>query len=187
MNSPIDIRTLSGSSVFAVALLFALSFSTNIVFAQMAPEPDRGGFTFLINFGPGYQTDVIGGGAVGFGGLNLGVGDFLKEDLAVLIRLSATHAEHESIFANQVAGVAGATLQYWLKRGIYLEGGMGIGFATRDLERGLQLGVGVLVGTGITVFNRRKNNVHVGVEYTPAFLVGESVHNLGFKVGYQLL
>ena len=39
----------------------------------------------------------------------------------------------------------------------------------------------------VTIFNRGKHNIQVGVEYAPAFTDSGTVNNLGFTFGYQFL
>ena len=158
------------------------------VCAQSSIANDREGFTLLLSFGPGMQKDVgLHTSALGLGSVRLGVGDFLKNDLAVFLRLSATRVHHNRFFERtQTAGLLGASLQYWPMDKLYVEAGPGIGFLDRDFSSGYHLGVGVLVGTGVTVYNRGNHNIQLGVEYAPAVLVGDTIHNLGVTIGYQL-
>lgn len=167
--------------------------------AQAAPE--RGGFTILVNLGAGVQQDTfLEQSAVGLAGLNLGVGGFLTEDLALLFRISGTGAAYEGgsrflrrtfpgLFTadfKQYSGVGGPTLQYWVSDRFNVEAGGGLGF-WMDPARNSGSAFGLILGTGMTIANRGRHNLQVGVEYAPAFTDPGTVHNIGFTVGYQFL
>jgi hypothetical protein len=85
-----------------------------------------------------------------------------------------------------VSGVAAPTVQYWVSNRFNIEVGAGLGFwsvHTGDEKTGL----GLILGTGLTIFNRGKHNLQFGVHYSPAFTDPRTVHNLGFTFGYQFL
>ena len=154
--------------------------------AAAQTSPDRGGFTLLVNLGVGIQQDTaIEETAVGTAGLNLGVGGFIKPNLAILGRFSGTNAKYDTAFGEfrQVSGVVGPTLQYWASDKVYLEGGAGLGVWSAEDES--DSGFGLILGAGFTVWNRGKHNLQVGVEYAPAF-TDNAVHNFGITFGYQL-
>src|SRR5262245_60148871 len=101
-------------------LLSAISVWSIPVFAQQAqanpgaqPAPTtRGGFTVLTNMGLGIQNDSDAREtALGFGGINFGVGGFVHPRLAILGRFSLTTASYD--FYDQTSGVFGPTVQYW--------------------------------------------------------------------------
>ena len=142
----------------------------------------------LLNLGFGVQQDAfLEESANGLSGLNLGVGRFLTEDLALMFRFSGTNVSYDFGFLgdyNQVSGVAGPTLQYWVSDRFNLEGGLGVGFW--NSEGPDERGVGLILGAGVTLFNRGKHNLQLGFEYAPAFTEG-TVHNVGFAFGYQFL
>ena len=77
-------------------------------------------------------------------------------------------------------------VQYWLSNRFNIEAGAGVGFwnAGNDEE---ESGLGLILGAGITLFNRGKHNLQFGVQYAPAFTDPGTVHNLGFTFGYQFL
>jgi hypothetical protein len=45
----------------------------------------------------------------------------------------------------------------------------------------------LILGAGVTIFNRGKHNLQLGVQYSPAFTDPGTVHNMGFTFGYQFL
>ena len=161
--------------------------------AQSTYPVQRKGFTILINAGAGVQDEagrmVLGpeleSSDVGLL-VNLGIGDFLKHDLAVMLRFSATRTKKAYLGnSHQASGVAGITLQYWFKGQHYFEAGPGVGFVAREVGE-THAGIGAIVGLGTSIYNRGRHNVHVGLEYAPAVILGNAVHNFGLNVGYQL-
>jgi Outer membrane protein beta-barrel domain len=171
------------AQLFALSAIIVAATAGN---AAAQTSPDRGGFTLLVNLGVGIQNDTgIEESAVGLAGLNLGVGWFIKPNVAILGRFSGTNASYETDFGDfrQVSGVLGPTLQYWASDKVYLEGGAGLGRWSADDES--DSGFGLILGAGFTLWNRGKHNLQVGVEYAPVFTDG-AVHNFGFTFGYQL-
>ena len=161
---------------------------------ERSSGPDRSGFTLLINLGYGFQNDsFLEESTGGLAGLNLGIGGFLSEDLALLFRFSGTNVNYDlDTFAegpNQVSGVVGASVQYWPSDAFYLEGGAGIGFYSFDGGGEVEndQSFGIILGAGFTVFNSRRNNLQIGVEYAPAFIEEGTIGNVGITFGYQLL
>lgn len=167
------------------AVVFAFACLATQVSAQEAPAgPDRGGFTLLLNLGVGFQHDAwFGETKTGLGGLNLGIGGFLTDDLALLFRASGTVADYDGV--TQTSGVGAASLQYWATDQLSLEGGVGMGFW--DAEGTNDRGAGIVLAVGYAFANRGKHNFSIGVEYAPAFTDPEMVHNVGIVFGWQLL
>lgn len=156
---------------------------------------NRDGFTLLLSLGLGFQA-IEGESETGLGGLNIGLGGFINEDLAVMARISGTSvSENEAgIEASLTSGTFGVTLQYWINDKLYFEAGPGLGFARAELSiAGLgsdtadETGFGLVVGGGFVIFNKGKSNIHIGVEYAPAFVEDLNINNVGITVGYQLL
>ena len=90
---------------FKTSLLSALAVFTVLLSEEArAQHPfdlsERAGLTLLVNVGPGYQHDSgqFSSDGSGLGRVSLGVGDFLKNDLAVFLRFAVTSAEHEEGF-----------------------------------------------------------------------------------------
>ena len=156
---------------------------------------DREGFTLLLSLGLGYQA-IDGESETGLGGLNIGLGGFINDNLAVMGRISGTNVSESeaSIEVSLLSGTFGVTLQYWINDKLYVEGGPGLGFARVEVSvSGFgsatedETGFGFIVGGGFVLFNKGKNNIHIGVEYAPAFVESFNVNNIGLTVGYQLL
>jgi hypothetical protein len=158
-----------------------------VIAATRAQAQDRGGFTAMVDLGVGVQRDsAIDETAVGIAGINLGVGGFLNENLALMFRLSGTSVDYELSGGEygQTSGVTGAAIQYWLSDRINVEAGGGVGFWSGSTDENNQ-GFGLILGAGYSVFNRGKHNLQVGVQYAPAFTDPGTVHNFGFTFGYQ--
>jgi hypothetical protein len=150
---------------------------------------DRGGFTALVDAGAGVQRDTaIGETKIGVAGLNFGVGGFLTRDVALMFRLSGTNVTYDLAFGEyrQISGVTGPTVQWWLSDRFNIEAGAGFGYWNADTGEDSR-GLGILLGTGVTLFNRGKHNLQFGVQYAPAFTDPGTVHNVGFTIGYQFL
>ena len=177
--------------VSAGLLRIALLGSLGLILADgRAFAQDRGGFTALVDMGVGVQNDSsIEETEVGLAGVSFGVGGFLTRDLALLFRVAGTNVSYDFGAVGdygQASGFAGPGLQYWLSDRFNLEAGAGVGFwnAGNDEE---ESGFGLLLGAGVTVFNRGKHNLQFGVQYTPAFTSPGTIHNVGFTFGYQFL
>ena len=168
--------------LFALSALFVAATVGNA-----AAQTSRGGFTLLVNLGVGIQNDTgIEESAVGLAGANFGIGGFAAPDLAILARFSGTVASYDTLFGDiqQVSGVFAPTLQYWASDKVNLEGGVGAGVWNADDES--EVGVGLILGVGFTLWNRGKHNLQLGLEYAPAFTEPGAVHNFGITFGYQL-
>ena len=177
---------LDGRMLLRVVVLVALTtvFAGTRAFAQ-----DRGGFTALIDMGVGVQTDTsLEETEVGLAGLSGGVGAFLTRDFALMFRFSGTNVVYDFGSVGkyrQVSGVAAPTVQYWISDQFNIEAGAGVGFWSGADES--ETGLGLILGAGVTILNRGKHNLQIGVHYTPAFIDPGSIHNVGFTFGYQFL
>lgn len=180
---------IQGPRFHSIVACFVLLLNLPTLQGFAQGDHDRGGFTLLLAYGPGMQSDAgHQTSTVGFGGLRMGMGHFLKNDLAVILRASATNINHDNILVgSQTAGLLATSLQYWPIDRLYLEAGPGISFRSRKNIDGSQLGIGMLVGTGAVIYSRGKHSLQIGLEYAPAFLVGDRIHNVGISLGYQLL
>jgi hypothetical protein len=149
--------------------------------AQAAVE--RHGFTILVNLGVGIQHDMsFEETAVGLGGANLGIGAFVNNKLAILGRFSGTNVTYD-LSGQQVSGVFGGTVQYWLSDLFHIEAGGGMGFWNWDFDS--EVGTGLILGAGVTVFDRGHHNLQVGAEYAPVFTDSANIHNFCITFGYQ--
>jgi Outer membrane protein beta-barrel domain len=157
----------------------------NRAFAQ-----NRGGFTGLVDIGVGVQNDTsIEETAAGFAGLSGGVGAFLTRDFALMFRLTGTSVSYDFGAAGdygQTSGVVGPTIQYWISDRFNIEAGAGWGFWRGHTDED-ETGLGLILGAGVTIFNRGKHNLQFGVQYSPAFTDPGTIHNVGFTLGYQFL
>jgi hypothetical protein len=161
---------------------FAILIAGNRAIAQ-----DRGGFTALVDFGAGVQHDSgLEESAFRLAGVSFGVGGFLTDDLALMFRLAGTTVDYDlnGFEYGQSSGFVGPSLQYWLSDRLNVETGAGVGFWRGDTDED-NLGFGLLLGAGYSIFNRGKHNLQLGVHYAPAFTDPGTVHNLGFTFGYQ--
>ncbi len=171
------------------AVVIALAVLTLGIFpvqtsAQAEASPDRGGFTMLLALGVGRQNDLaLPEAKTALAGLNLGLGAFLTDDLALWFRASGTTADYD-VF-QQTSGVGAPVLQYWVNDKFNIEGGVGVGFWT--IEDTNEAGLGVMAGLGFVIFNSGRHNLQIGVEYAGAFMEPETIHNMGLTFGWQLL
>lgn len=168
---------LSLVRVFTLVLAFVALPS--FAFAQA----DRGGFTLLVNGGLGIQSDsALEESAFGVGGINFGAGAFVTPKLAILGRFSGTTVDYE-FYGRQTSATYGGTLQFWPNDRAGIEVGAGVGkwwFDGFD-----DTGLGLILGTHVTLVNRGKHNLQMGFEYAPVFTT-DPVHNISITIGYQL-
>lgn len=165
-----------------VYMAFALLMINGRAYAQ-----DRGGFTALVDLGIGIQSDTaIDETAVGLAGIGFGVGAFVTDDLGLLFRLTGTNVSYDldGIDYGQSSGFFGPAAQFWLSDRLNVEAGAGFGYWRGDNDEQSR-GFGLILGTGISIMNRGKHNLQVGVQYMPAFTDPGTVHSIGFTLGYQ--
>jgi len=159
--------------------------------AQEASRWDRGSFTLLLNLGVGFQRDsYVDQTETGLAGLNLGIGGFLTEDVALMFRWSGTTGVNYTAYS-QTSAVYGPAVQYWIDDRLALEAGAGVGMwrafdAVTD-EDVIESGLGMILGVGYTLFGSGKHAFRLGIEYAPAFTEPAWVHNFGIVLGWQLL
>ena len=167
----------------AIAAAWFLAIAGGPAFAQ-----DRGGFTALVDIGAGVQRDsAIDETGFGLAGLNLGVGGFVTGDLALLFRIAGTNVNYDlGEFGDyrQTSGFIGPSAQFWLSDRFNVEAGGGFGFWRGENDED-DTGLGLLLGAGVSIFNRGKHNLQVGTYYAPAFTDPGTVHSFGFTFGYQ--
>ena len=184
---------------FIVALIVAfIAFPLHSATAQSDAEPDassaRGsGFTLLLNMGVGMQNDgAYEESAIGLSGLNIGIGGFLTDNIALMFRISGTSVKYSfdaeffgtEFDIDQTSGVGGPTIQYWVSDKLNIEGGLGYGFWSS--EGFSESGFGAILGIAYVVFQTGNSNFQVGAEFAPAFLDPETVYNFGLVFGWQL-
>lgn len=171
------------ATALALGLAVALSLASPADVAAQSPI-DRGGFTLVLDLGLGLQHDAaIGTTESGLAGINLGIGGFLTDRLALLFRASGTNVAYGPV--RQVSGTAAPALQYWASDRLSLTGGVGMGFwSVEDFN---ESGLGLVVGVHYAIWQSGRHSLFLGVDYAPAFTEPETVHNLGFLFGWQLL
>jgi hypothetical protein len=165
-----------------------VAFATLLVKVDAFAQ-NRGGFTVLVDAGVGVQNDTsIQQTEAGFAGVSFGVGSFLTRDFALMFRIAGTNVSYDLAAGDygQVSGVAAPIVQYWLSDRLNLEAGAGVGFWSGHTDE-QESGLGLILGAGITIFNRGKHNLQFGVQYAPAFTDPGTIHNVGFTIGYQFL
>lgn len=174
----------SHRGVLGAVLLFVLLLPS---ISQAQSQPERSGFTLLLNIGVGAQSDpALSESAVaGLAGLNLGIGGFLDERAALWFRVSGTVASHDVGIGSvtQSSGFAGPALQYWTSDRLALEAGLGLGFW--DVEGTNDSGLGALLGATYVFWTNGGHSLSVGAEYAPAFTDPDTVHNFGVVFGWQ--
>lgn len=163
--------------------------SAAITSGQETSGPDRGGFTLLLDLGVGLQHDgYLQETKTGLAGLNVGIGGFLRHDVALILRASGTLAHYPGF--TQTSGVGAPVVQYWPNDRLRLEGGAGFGFWRAQNGPYLDAsdtGLGLILGVSYAFFNRGKHSLQLGVEYAPAFTDPQTVQNVGIVLGWQLL
>jgi len=169
--------------VLALGLVAASSSALPADVAAQSPL-DRGGFTLMLDLGLGIQHDeAIGTTESGLAGLNLGIGGFLTDRLALLLRASGTNVSYGPV--RQVSGTAAPALQYWVDDRLSLTGGVGLGlWSIEDVN---ESGLGLVLGVDYAIWQSGRHGLFVGLDYAPAFTDPETVHNLGILFGWQLL
>jgi hypothetical protein len=155
--------------------------------AQEASRWDRGNFTLLLNLGVGFQRDpLVDQTERGLAGINLGIGGFLADDLALMFRWSGTAGVDQGPYEQTSAAYA-PTIQYWVDDRLSLEAGAGLGLRSVDNTDIIESGLGLMLGAGYTLFGGGKHAFRLGIEYAAAFTEPTWVHNVGFVLGWQLL
>jgi hypothetical protein len=138
--------------------------------------------------GLGIQSDTGSAeSAIGLSGLNVGLGGWATDKLAIVARIVGTNVPYDVGVlgeVRQVSGVAAPAIQFWPGGRGYLEAGVGLGFWDAD-GFASDSGVGLVLGAGFSILNRGKHNLVVGVAYVPVF-TDTAVHNFGINFGYQL-
>lgn len=178
----------------AGALALAVS-ATDVSLAAAQSAQDQGGFTLAVDFGAGIRRDAaFDDYAVGGTGLNLAVGGFATPRLAILAQVSnlGFGVDGRSTLT-QASGIVGPVVQYWLRDRVHVRAGAGIGFSkSKGFDEGprptdyvSEIGVGLVLGGGVTVFRRGRHDVQVGVQVTPVFIAPRNAHTAGLVFGYQ--
>jgi hypothetical protein len=159
-------------------------------------EPKRSGFTALVKGGVGVRRDDLYEETLTGVTTQLGIGAFVTDRVAVLVRYSATTAGARSLSNFSCspepcrigldAGVVGATAQFWLNSRFAIEAGAGLGFWF-DSGSGADTGFGLILGGTASIVSRGHHHLTAGFEYAPAFTPSVTIHTFGFVIGYQFI
>ncbi|HLL25375.1 MAG TPA: outer membrane beta-barrel protein, partial [Kofleriaceae bacterium] len=167
-------------------------------------QPSRKqGLTFEANLGIGWVWQSVEGedseSEVALGGLNLGLGGWLNERMALTIRAAgATFSETDGEIDFQfTTGIIGPSLQYWVDDHFWLGGGIGLGFASYTIEVGnqstsdVETGYGLDLRAGYTFSTTSDHTWNVSFELTPSFITIDEVdftfYSSAILFGYQHL
>jgi hypothetical protein len=109
-----------------------------------------------------------------------------------MLRLSGTTFTAKYLDQNRtenetdvVSGVAVVDVQHWITDRVNLEGGVGYGVYSTDVQD--ELGLGLLLGAAYSFFQSGKISLQVGIEDALFCGHNQTVNNLGFCFGLQLL
>ena len=140
------------------------------------------GLTFEANLGVGFMWVESDGDEsdkeVALGGLNLGVGGWLNERMALSLRIAGTtYTDSEGdVDLRFTTGILGPHLQYWVDDHFWLGGGAGIGVAAVTIEGpGIsesesETGFGLDLRAGYTFSTTSEHTWNVSFELTPSFI-----------------
>jgi hypothetical protein len=114
----------------------------------------------------------------------MGVGGFLRPDLAVLFKFTGFNVPREDIRA----GVGGPVLHYWFSDRIRTD--VGIGFSAWDQgddpERS-QDGWGLQCDLLYSLWHNRHHSLQVGLAYAGEFVEERKYRGISLVFGWQLL
>ncbi len=169
---------------------------------QPQPQPAaslRNGMTLELNLGFGMVWARSEGQdsetETALAGLNLGIGGWLNERMALTGRVSGTTFSPQD-GVRFTTGVIGPSLQYWTDDHIWVGGGVGLAFAAISVDGANEqpdpeTGFGLDLRAGYTFSTGTVNTFNVSVEYNPGFFSfdGGSVqlNSFGLLFGYQHL
>ncbi len=171
----------------------------------------REGFTIDGSLGLGVNR-FAGDTDFGFQGLNIGVGAFLTNELALTLRWASStnrqevrvvdpDGEVERVDLDFGVQMVGPHVQYWLNDTLYIGAGAGLGIyginpildglarsTDFDVEIDTEYGVGTSFRTGAVVWQRENAAVlFIGAEVLPVFFEGEVAVGGGVLAGFQVL
>jgi len=154
------------------------------VAAQSEPEIQMGGFSMILSVGLGYQNDgSLPEAETGLAGLNLGLGGFVTDRVTIMFRVSGTNVDYG--LYRQTSGFGGVGVGYWINPHFNVEGGLGLGFW--GIDDSSDSGTGLLLAAKYSFYTKGKHSLGVGIEYAPAFVEPETIHNVGLVFAWQLL
>lgn len=167
--------------------------------AAQAQDQVREGFTIVLDIGVARHTiDPEEGDSLntfGLAGLNLGLGGFLNQDLAVMFRLIGASVTHDldGVDVETISGVGGPAVQYWVSPHLNFELGVGIGIARAEASNGFvtvkseEDGWGFLAAINVPVWWNEGNTLHFGLQAAPVFLEDSIFYHGALVFGWQSL
>lgn len=164
----------------------------------VAPPPPASplgrGITLEANLGVGWLRITSDEGDSedsdsGLGGLNVGIGGWVSPRAALSLRIAGvTYSEGGN---SVTGGFVGGALQYWTTENFWLGGGVGVGFASLELEGepaiDPETGLGLDLRVGYTPLIGGQNSLNFSFEVNPSFLDGGTLTGIALLVGYQYL
>jgi hypothetical protein len=152
--------------------------------------PARQGFTWSLSLGIGL-INVSPDGApsesrFGLGGLDLAVGGFVNENLAIIFKASGATVFEDG--ATITVAIGAGAIQFWFGDSFRLEAGLGLhitrveagGFGFEGNAPGIYLSPGFQIsewGFG--------NSLQLAIEYAGGFYDGGRIDAVGFVLAYQ--
>jgi len=160
-----------------------------------APVNNKSGLTFEANLGIGFIWAAADGQEsdkeVALGGLNIGLGGWLSQQLAISFRIAGvTYSEDVGDETARLStGFVGPSAQYWVNENAWLGGGVGLGFIALsfDGETESETGIGLDLRAGYTFSTASENTWNVSFEFTPSSIEDTNFYGFGILFGYQHL
>jgi hypothetical protein len=161
--------------------------------AAPAAAPLGHGLTVEANLGVGWLTVSPNQGEsateLGLGGLNVGVGGWIAPRVALSLRVAGvTYLASDGRITGSFVGAA---LQFWPTENFWLGTGLGVGFASLELDDGpdvySETGMGYDLRLGYTPLMFGEHSLNFSLEVNPTFLDGGALTGTALLVGYQFL
>jgi hypothetical protein len=162
--------------------------------APVSPSPLGRGATFEANLGVGWLRATADSGESadsdgGLGGLNLGLGGWISERTALSLRIAGVNYSESGY--SLTGGIVGGALQYWSTPNFWLGGGVGIGFASLDIDGepaiDPETGLGLDLRVGVTPVIAGQHSLNFSLEVNTTFLDGGTLTGIALLIGYQYL
>lgn len=159
------------------------------------PVNNKNGLTFEANLGIGFIWAEADGQEsdkeVALGGLNIGLGGWLSQQLAISFRIAGvTYSEDVGDQTARLStGFVGPSAQYWVNENVWVGGGVGLGFVALsfDGETESETGIGLDLRAGYTFSTASENTWNVSFELTPSSIEDTNFYGFGILFGYQHL
>jgi hypothetical protein len=168
------------------------------------PAISRDGVTFEANLGLGLvwarSSSESSDTQTGLGGLNLGLGGWLSDSLALSARIAGvTFSPVDGVRFS--TGFVGLSLQKWSEAHFWVGGGAGFAFAAAHIDGAASqpepdTGFALDLRVGYTFNPDSQNTFNISAELTPGFFsvareagtrLDVEIYSLGLLLGYQHL